>query len=435
MALRGMKGLIFSTVLHSSSEGLTIRPKHTMADTKATDDPQIAIGDDESAAHSCDTTKDETHGDPCDRSNVKGKCQCMMRRFAKFYASYQFPLHIIIVIALARAYPPLGADYLKPEITATWIAVAIIFTLSGLGLKTQEFSQAFQRLYFNGFVQIFNFFFVSAAIFGLSRVLVAANMLKEELGDGMVICGSLPMAINVVIVLTASTGGDEAAAVFNATLGNIVGIFLSPVLILMYLGTTGSVSMGEVFYKLTLRVVVPLIIGQLMQRFWNQAHEFYRAHKRPFKKLQESCLVFIVYTVFCRTFEGDASAGIGNVLLMVLYQLLIMLGFMAIAWIALRYLFPDNPELRVMGVFGCVQKTVALGVPLINTIYEGSPNEGLYTLPILIWHPMQLVVGSMLVPRLAEFVRVEQARLLEREKPHEVDVEEPPVEACGEEAQ
>jgi sodium/bile acid cotransporter 7 len=154
-----------------------------------------------------------------DEEEEKSKCQRYMQRIFAFYVSNQFPLNVILAILLARAYPPLGAEYLQPEITATWIAVAIIFFLSGMGLKTEEFSKAFQRFYFNSFVQFFNFGVVSIVIFAVSRLLTAAHMLDEKLADGMVICASLPLAINVVIVLTASAGGDEAAAVFNATFG------------------------------------------------------------------------------------------------------------------------------------------------------------------------------------------------------------------------
>jgi hypothetical protein len=52
-----------------------------------------------------------------------------------------------------------------------------------------------------------------------------------------------------------------------------------------------------------------------------------------------------------------------------------------------------------------------MGVPLINAIYEDDPLVGLYTLPLLIWHPMQLLVGSTLAPRLAKFVETEEERL------------------------
>ena len=52
-----------------------------------------------------------------------------------------------------------------------------------------------------------------------------------------------------------------------------------------------------------------------------------------------------------------------------------------------------------------------MGVPLINAIYEDTPLVGAYTLPLLIWHPMQLVIGCFLVPRLHAWVESEKERL------------------------
>jgi sodium/bile acid cotransporter 7 len=52
-----------------------------------------------------------------------------------------------------------------------------------------------------------------------------------------------------------------------------------------------------------------------------------------------------------------------------------------------------------------------MGVPLINAIYENDPLVGMYTLPLLIWHPMQLVVGSFLAPKLNRWVQAEKERL------------------------
>jgi sodium/bile acid cotransporter 7 len=182
-------------------------------------------------------------------------------------------------------------------------------------------------------------------------------------------------------------------------------------LILGYLGTTGNIALGEIFARLTIKVIVPLVIGQVVQKTSKKAREVFTTHKQKFKKVSEFCLIFIVYTVFCRTFEGDTGVGIGEVFLMILYQFILMVILMIAAWYSLRFLFYDEPELRVMGVFGCVQKTVALGVPLIASVYKGDPNVGIYTLPILIWYPMQLVLGSMLVPRLKAFIQSERKRL------------------------
>ena len=40
---------------------------------------------------------------------------------------YDFLIGLMVSILLAKAYPPLGTDYLKPQYTATWIAVIYIF--------------------------------------------------------------------------------------------------------------------------------------------------------------------------------------------------------------------------------------------------------------------------------------------------------------------
>lgn len=78
---------------------------------------------------------------------------------------------------------------------------------------------------------------------------------------------------------------------------------------------------------------------------------------------------------------------------------------MVFAWFLLRFLFPHQPRLQVMGLFGCTHKSIAMGIPLINSIYEDSPSVGFYTLPLLVWHPLQLIIGSFLAPHLRNFVK------------------------------
>jgi SBF-like CPA transporter family (DUF4137) len=85
---------------------------------------------------------------------------------------------------------------------------------------------------------------------------------------------------------------------------------------------------------------------------------------------------------------------------------------MTLAWFTLKRLYPNQPKLRVTGLFGCTHKTISIGVPLITAIYGSQhPKIGLYTLPILIWHPMQLMVGTLIMPRLQAFIQREQERL------------------------
>ena len=121
------------------------------------------------------------------------------------YRSNSFLIHIIIVILLAYLYPPLGAIYFYPQITASWIAVIIIFLLSGLSLKTDDFRRVLKRFHFILFVQSFNFLIVSAIIYGVSRFMIKVVGLQEELGDGLVICSCLPMVSASLLSLSSST--------------------------------------------------------------------------------------------------------------------------------------------------------------------------------------------------------------------------------------
>ena len=280
-----------------------------------------------------------------------------------------------------------------------------------MGLKTEELSKSSRRVGFNFSVQSFNFFLISPVVFGVTRALAEVGAVSQALADGMVICSCLAMSVNMVLVLTAKSGGDEAAAIFNAAFGNLVGVFLSPSLILGYLGVSSDVNLWDVFYKLALRVLLPVIVGQLLQRYAPIA-AFAKGHKFLLKQGQQYLLIFIIYTVFCATFsDEDSILTLGEVFVAISVQFCLMCTFMVISWGTFKFLYPDEPTLRVMALFGSTHKSIATGIPLIKSMYDKDPLIAVYTLPILIWHPMQLVVGSFFSPRLEKWIDREQARL------------------------
>lgn len=51
-------------------------------------------------------------------------------------------------------------------------------------------------------------------------------------------------------------------ALINVVIGNVMGIFLSPALVMLYLGRSGSVSYVRVLSYLTETVIAPLLVGQ-----------------------------------------------------------------------------------------------------------------------------------------------------------------------------
>jgi sodium/bile acid cotransporter 7 len=107
---------------------------------------------------------------------------------------------------------------------------------------------------------------------------------------------------------------------------------------------------------------------------------------------------------------------------MTVIEVHLLLLFQVIAWILLRSLFHnEHRAMRVTGLFCCTQKTVALGIPLINAMFEDSPYLGIYSLPLLVWYVSQFLIGSFLAPKLRYFVEceVEDKYLIEPNLIHE----------------
>jgi len=338
---------------------------------------------------------------PSSSLSLETKSTCCSRIY-DFYLSNSFLLKAGAVIIAAKTFPPLGAVYLCPQITATWLAVIFIFIMAGLSLKSNEFAKAATRLDFNAFVLAFNFLGVSFIVYCMTIAMRYINIIPKSLTDGMILCACMPITVSMVIVLTISAKGDEAVAILLAAVGSLMGLFISPALVLLYIGVQPDIALPTVILKLILRVLVPLLFGQFLQHYSAHVVTSVERNRNRFKSCQEWALVFIVYTVFCKTFSTPLDVGLVDVLWVVLFQCTALLVSMMLAWLALKLLFRDEPRLRVVGLFGCTQKSIAMGIPLIGAIYETDPRAGIFALPLLIWHPLQLLVHSALAPRLAQ---------------------------------
>lgn len=227
---------------------------------------------------------------------------------------------------------------------------------------------------------------------------------------GMIICSCLSMPTNMMIVLTVSSKGDEAVALFLATIMNLLGVFVSPLLIFLYLKEDSDIDFVNTYKTISLRVLLPVVVGITMQQTLNGAQEFADEYKGTFHILREKALVYVVYATFCATFMDESDSTGAQIVVMAISQVILLASTMIIAWILLFIFFNRQPQLRVCGLFGCSTKTAALGIPLISAIYEDHPKLGIYTLPLLIWYPTQLIIGTVLSTRLSRFVDYKVAK-------------------------
>jgi len=322
----------------------------------------------------------------------------------EYYAQQTLLIEVSLAILFAYIYPTLGAKYLFPDITAHWIAVIVIFFLSGFSLRLEQLSTAATNYKFNIFVIFYNFVVISAVVNFVATFFYNGEVISEDLMKGMIICSCLSMPTNMMIVLTVSSKGDEAVALFLATIMNLLGVFVSPLLIFLYLKEDSDIDFVNTYKTISLRVLLPVLVGITMKNTLNGAHEFAEEYKGTFHVLREKALVYVVYATFCATFNDESDSTGAQIVVMAISQVILLASTMIIAWILLFIFFNRQPQLRVCGLFGCSTKTAALGIPLISAIYEDHPKLGIYTLPLLIWYPTQLIIGTVLSTRLSRFV-------------------------------
>ena len=281
---------------------------------------------------------------------------------------------------------------------------------------------AFKSVKLNVCIQCITFGVVPF-LFWLIHLLLKSVHFHQALADGFCILGCLPMTVNMCYVLTTSANGDSSAALLNATLGNIIGTFVSPLLILGMLNVAASVSYGSVLVKLLYKVLIPLIVGQgvlQLQHKYAFIKSFVKFVKPHGKRVQETLLGLIVWSSFSNTFYHKLELPFD--------QVMIILGVVVVAqcliyvmnWFFFSLKFLKFTEKQKVAGFYCSSaKTMAMGLPLIVAMYEEDPNLGIYSVPLLMYHPCLMLFGSIFLPYLKANTREEE------EKEKELDVNAP----------
>jgi solute carrier family 10 (sodium/bile acid cotransporter), member 7 len=239
-------------------------------------------------------------------------------------------------------------------------------------MNTKSLTRAWKRPVFNACIQIFCLGVDSAIAFGIiTRGLLEWGVVSETLAQGIVACTCLPMSMGSVMSLTKAAGGDVGSARVNSTLSNFLGIFTSPILMILFMGTT--TRLGEdivtLAYRLTLRIIAPLLVGLLVQAAVRECAELRKVHKKRMAKLQIYAIFFTVYTVFCQAFAEPQHMNVTvlDILAMILSQIGLFVIFLLFTWGTFCLVVPGQPQLRVMALFGCTQKTVCVPCASVNT--------------------------------------------------------------------
>jgi len=308
-----------------------------------------------------------------------------------------FLLGMGAAVGLAWLFPAPGAQggSLHPELVNK-LGVSLIFFLHGLTLSFAALAAGTRKWQLHLLVQSCTFLLFPLLGLLLLQLTPAAD---RDLQTGLFFLCALPSTVSSSVALTATARGDVPAAVFNATLSSLLGVLLTPFWLQLVLGATGqALPLGRVVLDLVLWLVLPLCLGQAFRPFLGSLAA---RHKPRIGVLDRLTILLLVYTSFCDSVRaGVWTRGAAPLAVSAAASIALLAVAMSSVWIASRALGFSLSE-RITALFCGSKKTLASGVPMARLIFGATPGLALILLPIMLYHPLQLIVGGWLAGHFA----------------------------------
>lgn len=320
-----------------------------------------------------------------------------------------FFLALIGTVVLARliAFTQV-ANWLPTLDNLADIGVSLVFFFYGLKLNRESLIKGLNNYKIHIVVQLSTFLLFPMLI--LTIVTLTGRDMHDYLWLGVFYLAALPSTVSSSVVMVSIAGGNIPAAIFNASISSIAGIFITPLWMSLWIEPAGvGGGLGEVFVKLSLQVLLPVILGFVLNRKWGWIADKNRKHLQYFDQF---VILLIVLNSFMAAFGGRMfdHQTVGELLVMGLAMLtLFFLVFFLInilsRWVGL------NREDRITVLFCGSKKSLVQGAVMGKVLFVNPAMMAAALVPVMVYHALQLLAGSSIAQRMGNKVKVEKPKV------------------------
>ncbi|MFW2589391.1 bile acid:sodium symporter family protein [Sagittula sp. SSi028] len=306
-----------------------------------------------------------------------------------------YMLLLLATVALGLVLPAQGiaADALG---YVTFWAVALLFFLYGAKLDTGSVIEGMTNWRLQGMTFLATY--VMFPIVGFVLAWLAGPVLGATVTLGLLFLAVLPSTVQSSIAFTSIAGGNVPAAICAASVSNLIGVVLTPLLVALLLKTgEGGISTDSVV-KIATQILLPFVIGQIA-RPWVGA--LVKRHKTLTTVVDRGAILLIVYSAFSAgTVSGlwDAIPVTTLLLLIAVVWVFLAITMGLMVWTGRLSGLPA-PDRAVLFYCGST-KSLASGLPIATALFAAS-DVGAIVLPLMIYHMSQLLVCAFVSQKAA----------------------------------
>lgn len=248
-----------------------------------------------------------------EQHRAPGWWQAVSKRVLLLLLHQWLLIGIGVACVLAYFFPSVAkhGGVIRSEYSVLYGVIAIIFLISGLSIPRQKLFTQFMNWRLHLGVQVISFLFIPALVLAVVHIILAgdpAGHIDRAVLAGYILTACIPTTIASNVVMTRSAGGDDAAALVEVLLANILGPFVTAAWTVTLLPKTtefdpwryGGGSLGSmyraVFQQLGLSVLLPLFIGQLVRWTWPERTALI-LEKTKLPKLASVCMLLLIWYV------------------------------------------------------------------------------------------------------------------------------------------
>jgi sodium/bile acid cotransporter 7 len=310
-----------------------------------------------------------------------------------------FLLAMVGAVALASVQPQWGRSEGMLHLgRVTDVGVFLLFFLHGMGLSTESLKAGASKWRLHALVQACTY--VLFPLWWAVLSVMLGRWVPHDLLMGFFYLAVLPSTVSSAVAMTALARGHVAAAVLNATLSTLLGVFITPVLVSLVMSGQGhDLDIGHTMAKVAQMLLLPFVAGHLLRRW---LLPWFTRIKPVTNVFDRAVIVLLVWSAFSDSVADGLWTRHGPVLLAeamlgAALFLLPMLWFTRRVARAMGFKVEDE----IVAVFCGSKKTLASGMPMAKLLFGGNAAMGVLILPIMLYHQLQLFVCAMMARRYA----------------------------------